>query len=416
MKFLISITLAFYSCSALIAQNREDLHYNLLDSIYKNINSETQLDYIILELENYTLIYPNSVQEDEILFRLSHLYGLKTNKAQQLKTLIKLNILHADSPLIKRSVEIVDSLVTFTPQLNLTEFNENTIRQLSNLSNQGSYRLAYLEFLSFLYSAKIDVINNSLLLEINHYKILFFSENKDMDAVLFWQAEIYKRGKNYPAAILNFNKVCDLYKQSSFVPHAILELARLNTSYLKDIDRARDHLIELINQYPNTKVTGDAQFELAKLYEIHYKDKQEALTNYKLQVSAFPDNENHFSALVRIAFISEQLGDYTEALNSNMRIVENNGDDKSISTAFKNIIRLHLEKVVDYNMAAKTMLLYSQTFPKRDDAAKNLLLAGKLYLEKSGKNKDAQKVFAIIMKQYPHSKEAKEAKKLLKKK
>ena len=414
MKLFFALILTVLNCSIIHAQNKADLHYKLLDTAYKELGPNTQTDYLIYELEYFTFVFPNSAQEDEILFRLSNLYGLKNDSAQQLKTLIKLNILHGYSPFISRSVEVIDSLITFIPGLELTDHNEGTIRQLSIIPYQKVYRLAYLKYLSFLYSAKIKKIDGLLLLEITHYKKLFFSEHKDMDAVVFWQAEVFNREKNYPAAILNFNKICKLYGQSQFVPHALLELARLNRDYLKDFDQAGDYLIELINQYPDTKLPGDAQFELAELYEIHYKDSEEALTNYKLHINAFPKNKNHSAALLRISFISEQKGDYQEALNRYMQIIEDNGDANSVHTAFKNIIRLYMEKFDNFKLTIKTMVLYAQTFPKSDEAAKNLFSAGRLYLEKFQDADKAQKVFDLIHSQYPKSKYAKEVEKLLK--
>jgi len=414
LKFIFTSILVCLSCLILFAQNSADQHYNLLDEAYKKLTPVSKIDYLITELENFVLIYPNSAQQDEILFRLSNLYQIKKDNTRHLKTLIKLNILHGNSPLVKRSGEIIDSLVTFIPELNLTDYNDEAIRQISNLPFQKDYRLAYLEYLSFLYSAEIKKLDPLLLLEIDQYKKLFARENKDMDAVIFWQANIHKREKNYPAAIFNFNKLYSLYKQSQFVPRSLFELARLNRDYLKNINQARDYLIELINQYPENKVTGDAQFELAQLYEIHYKDHEEALTNYKLQVSAFPKNRNHSLALLRIAYFSEQKEDYEEAVNAFKQIVEDNGDENSISTAFNNLIRIQLELLKDYNLAANTMVLFAQTFPKSEDAPAKLLSAGKLYREKLEDEAKAKEIFGLIIAQYPQSKSATKAEEILK--
>jgi TolA-binding protein len=413
LKFLSIIILAFFSYT-IYAQNG-DLHYNLLDKAYKDINASSQVNYLINEFENYTFFYPNAVQEDEVLFRLSHLYDLKNNTAQQLNTLIKLNILHGNSPLIKQSLELIDSISTFIPELNLTDHNQETIRQLSNVPFKKDYRLAYLEYLSFLYSAEIKKIDGFLILEMDQYKKLFFSEKKDMDAVFFWQADVYKRQGNYQAALLNFSMVYNLYKQSKFIPQTMLELARINTKHLKNIDQARDYLIELINQSPDPDLTGNAQFELAKLFEDHYKDQQEALTNYKLHISAFPNNENYVAALQKIAVIAGQMGDYNEVLRSYMLIVEDNRDEISVSAALKNIIKLYPEKLVDHELVAKTMILYATKFPKSDEAPKNLLLAGKLYLEKLLNKVKAQEIFELMRDKYPQSNYTKEAESLLNK-
>ncbi len=273
--------------------------------------------------------------------------------------------------------------------------------------------MAYLGYLSFLQSIHLSTIEAITLGEIEHYKNLFQKDAKDMDAVLFWQAQNYKRNQKYDAAILNFSKVCSLYNQSPFVPDAMLELARLSASYKKNKGKARDYLIELINQFPDSKLTGDAQFELAQLYEKVYKDRKEAFTNYNLQVNAFPKNKHHFTALLRMAAISEQDSNYNEAIIANMRIVEDEGDAASINKALKNIIRLSLEKTDDFRLAAKTMALFAHQFPENKDAPKYLYRAGKIYIEELKDFKKASEAFDLLTKTYPESDYIKKIKTLL---
>ncbi len=414
MKLFFVTLIAFLLSSPLYAQSIEDPHYSLLDKAYKNLSSKTQAEYLITEFENFLFIYPNSPQEDEILLRLSSLYA-KNDDAQQLKNLIKLNILHGKSPLLKRSSELIDSLITFVPELILTDQKEKAFHQLNNIPFQENYRQAYINYLSFLYSLDLDKMHTMVFDEIDQYIKLFLTENRDMDAVLFWKAQIYKKRKNISAAILNYNKVCNLYEQSEFVPQAMLELALINKDHLKNFDKARDDLFELINQFPEADITGNAQFELAKLYGNHYKDQEEALTNYKLLVSAFPNNKNYFSALIKMAHIQEQQGLYKESINSFMKIVEDNGDNNSNSIALKNIIRLFLTKLNDQGLAAKTMILFAQTFPNSKETPQKLLSAANIYLNKLKENNRAKEVFNEIIVNYPQSKEAKEAESLLKK-
>jgi TolA-binding protein len=401
------------SINFVFGQDKADTHYQLLDDAYKNISVTDSVDFIISEIESYALLYPNSKQEDELLFRLGKLYERENQHARQLTTLVKLILLHGESPIVTRSLQIMDSLIVFDPGLDLKEDEEEAIRQLGNHPSQKNYRMAYLGYLSFLQSIHLSTIEAITLQEIEHYKNLFLKDAKDMDAVLFWQAQIYKRNQKYDAAILTFSKVCSLYSQSPFVPEAMLELARLSASYKKNKGKARDYLIELINQFPASKLTGDAQFELAQLYEKVYKDRKEAFTNYNLQVNAFPKNKHHFTALLRMAAISEQDSNYNEAIIANMRIVEDEGDPASVNAALKNIIRLSLEKTYDFRLAAKTMALLAHQFPENTDAPKYLYRAGKLYIEELKDFKNASEAFDLLIKNYPQSVYIKKIKSLL---
>ncbi|KAA3617490.1 MAG: hypothetical protein D8M58_02000 [Calditrichaeota bacterium] len=415
MKTIFILALALFFTSNIYAQNKVDLHYNILDEAFKELKQNSQIDYLIDEFENFVFIYPNSKQEDEILYRLSHLYSLKNQPSQQIIPLIKLNILHGNSPLRKRSIEIIDSLVTFSVDFTLSEQSEKTLQQLSNIPVQENYRLAYLDYLSFIYSLDYRKMDELFFGEISLYKKLFASFEEDMDAIIFWQANIYKVGKKHPAAIFNFDKVCKLYKKSRFVPQALLELAILNRDYLNNINQTRDYLLEIINQYPDAAKTGDAQYELAKLYDHNYKDTDEALKNYELHVSAFPNNPNYSSSLMRIAAIYEMKENYIESINSYKRIVEKNHNEEATFKALKIIIRLYEKKLNDNKLTAKTMILFAQTFPQNEESLGFLFSAGKLYLEKIEDKIKAKEVFEIIIAQFPESTEAKEAADILKK-
>jgi len=103
------------------------------------------------------LAVPASAQEDEALFSLSILYSYNKQPIPQLITLIKLHKLHPHSPLIVRSSIIVDSLITYSPELLISEKNEQAIRNLNNISKRNDYKNAYLDFLSFLQTMKQSI-------------------------------------------------------------------------------------------------------------------------------------------------------------------------------------------------------------------------------------------------------------------
>ena len=159
--------------------------------------------------------------------------------------------------------------------------------------------------------------------------------------------------------------------------------------------------------------TGDAQFELAKIYHYSFKDLNEALTNYKMLAQAFPENKNFNSALMNAGKISEELGDYQDALNSYMMIVENNNVTDETMAALKNILRIQLEILKDYSQAAQVYLLMAQMFPTDQNAPKHLLQAAILYKEKINNPQKSKEILQILKTKYKDSSEAGEADKLM---
>ncbi len=124
------------SINFVFGQDKAETHYQLLDDAYKNLSATDSIGFIISEIESYALLYPNSKQEDELLFRLGKLYERENQHARQLTTLIKLILLHGESPIVTRSLQIMDSLIVFDPGLDLTEKEEEAIRQLGNHPSQ----------------------------------------------------------------------------------------------------------------------------------------------------------------------------------------------------------------------------------------------------------------------------------------
>jgi len=404
--FLILLT------SQLTAQNLSDAYYEILDSEFKNIDEKRPVEYLIKEFNEYILLNPNSPQEDEALYRLYLLNELRNNKPAQLFYLIKNSILHGDSPLRKKMGQIIDSLVSFTPALSLTEQNEQMLRQLNNMPSKNDYRLAYIDLISFLYSVEIKVIDPMAVKECDNYKLLFQNYTKDLDVVLFWQAKIYRRLKEYKASLIGFQKIYSIYPKSAYAPRALLEMTFLNIYNLANPQNAADQLIEMINQFPEAPETGNAQYELALLYDMHFKDEKEALTNYKLLVTAFPKNENVTKSLNRIAEISKKNGDFMEAVHSYRNIIEFNKKDAGVLNALKNLTQLYRQQLKDDESAAKTLVLTAQTFPENKTAASDLFEAAIIYREKLNNRKKEKEILDLIIAKYPDSEAAINAKKM----
>lgn len=394
------------------SQTAANIHYKLLDELYRGVDGKTKLSSLIEQYKEYIMLYPNSAQEDEALFNLSDLYQLNKNRAAQFYTLIKLSVLHPRSPLSINAIEAIDSLIVYDNSLQLTDENERAIKEIIKMTPAESHRLAHIELLSFLQYANIKIFEKFIVDEIIQYKIIYGKTPDNLDAVNFWQASAYNQNGNSSAALLYFKKVVDVYKNSEFAPKALFRIGKIYSAQ-KDQKRAADYYIELINQYPEASETGDAQFELAKIYHYSFKDLNEALTNYKMLAQAFPENKNFNSALMNAGKISEELGDYQDALNSYMMIVENNNVTDETMAALKNILRIQLEILKDYSQAAQVYLLMAQMFPTDQNAPKHLLQAAKLYKEKVNNTQKSKEILQILKTKYKDSSEAGEAVKLM---
>lgn len=414
MSLFIKCLLLFAIPCGLYGQNDANNVYKILDEAFiKQENNSDQKD-LIVEFENYLLFYPNSAHEDEALFRLAQLYELNDDVPHQLFTLIKLKFLHNNSPLSIETNLIIDSLVTYNISILSSDLNDHAIKELANISNTENHQQLYLDFLSYIHFSNIKSFYNFFIEEAAKYKKIYNQPGHSLDAIAYWQAETYKRIGNIELAIVHFKILISLYGTSEFASLAMFEMAKLNIQQ-KDKVEAAKNLIEIITQFPESSITGDAQYLLAQLYEVQFKDLREAYTNYQMLVETFPENSYYIASLFKMGDLSIKFNNPDEAIRNYKRVVESTQKQQDILNAYEAILKVQLEILHDFEQAANTHILIAQTFPKAPEAPSHLLLAAKIFINKLNKESKSKELIEILSTQYKGSQEAIEANILLNK-
>lgn len=401
-------------CSVLLAQSPADKAYKILDETIGGLNPATNHLIIVREYNYFLLTYPNTSFEDEILYKIAEVYGIMKIPEGQLITLIKLKVLHNDSPFLQRSSHIIDSLVTYQTELLVTQDNENAFLQLNNLPKAATYRSAYIEFLSFIHYADIPLLYKFLLEDINNYRLIFKDEQKDLDALTSWKAITHKKRGNYDQALYYFKTIPTLFPESRFIPGSLLNIADIYNRYKNKKELASEYLFNLINQYPNLPESADAQFQLAQLFETHYKDLNEAFANYKILIHSFPDSKNYLPALLKISEIAEHLNNFEDVIEYNRLIIENSLNEKEVVGAFTKIASTQLEFLNQPLLAAQTYRSLVNVYPNNPRAAEYLLKSAKIYGKYPDQKEKSKKLLKIIIEQYRDTEIAEEAKAYLK--
>ncbi len=124
-------------------------------------------------------------------------------------------------------------------------------------NDEDSYKQAYQALLNKKYSVEIKVKYFSNF-------IIHYPSSNYLPNAYYWLGELYLREKDYEEANKNFGILIDKYSSSTKTPSAMLKRA-YGLIGLEKISDAKQQLIVITQNYPNTTVASIASKKLANL-------------------------------------------------------------------------------------------------------------------------------------------------------
>lgn len=410
-KFLFIIIII--SITNAIGQVDESTYFNYLQQTYFE-NSKGKLNrFLIEEFYQYQLTFPNSDQDDQVLWMLGDIFEKENKQYSALIKYIKIIFLHPKSKLIEQTRLRIKALLSSITDLEFTQRKDQISKQIIENYPLQNYQDAFFEWLSFIYSLNISRLNSVLLKEINLYNQIFKDSFKNNDVLCFWQGCLYEKENNINMAAANYTKLVTLYPESIFRSLALYKTAYFNYSKFGEFNKAIDGFLEVINSYSTSDSAGNAQFYLAELYETGLKNNDEALNNYRLLLEAFPDNPLCLKALKRIAKISYSKKQYEDAAVAYMQLFEKYPDDDFAPEALDKIETIYSVKFKDFERSASILKLYASHFKTHENAAEHLYRAAEIYAFKLDNISEAVSVCQKIIKGFKGSDYADKAEKLI---
>lgn len=414
-KKFIFIIIIIITITNAIGQVDESTYFNYLQQTYFE-NTKGKLNrFLIEEFYQYQLTFPNSDQDDQVLWMLGDIFEKENKQYSALIKYIKIYFLHPKSKLIEQVRLRIKALLSSMKDLEFTQKKDQISKQIIKNYPLQNYQDAYFEWLSFIYSLNISRLNSVLLKEINLYNQIFKDSFKTNDVLCFWQGCLYEKENNINMAAANYTKLLTLYPESIFRSLALYKTAYFNYSKFCEYNKAIDGFLEVINSYSTSDSAGNAQFYLAELYETGLKNNDEALNNYRLLLEAFPDNPLCLKALKRIAKISYSKKQYEDAAAAYMQLFEKYPDDDFAPEALDKIEIIYSGKFNDFERSASILKLYASHFKTHENAAEHLYRAAEIYAFKLDNISEAVSVCQQIIKGFKGSDYADKAEKLIKK-
>ncbi|MDO5576283.1 MAG: tetratricopeptide repeat protein, partial [Fibrobacter sp.] len=133
--------------------------------------------------------------------------------------------------------------------------------------------------------------------------------------------------KEWSNAIITYQKLINMFKESKFAPNARFRTARCYET-LAQWEQAAKTYLQLTIEHPNSNVASTSLFNAAVCFE-NAKMFTEAASTLKKFAQRYPNSNEAADALFKAGEIYGQLKDWTSVQNVNQMFMERFGNDKN---------------------------------------------------------------------------------------
>ncbi len=350
---IILYLLLLFNTGSVFSQAERKGYFEFLQQIYFE-NTQHQYDTFLLDkMQSLQLHHLSPAEYEQVLWMISNLELNTGQSSSAFCHFFRLASLFPQSTFVQQSKHLLDSLSIV---LALPETVPAYLKQIPFIPNLEE---AFFNEISFLYSQNSDPLRSALLLEINDF-LTHFPDSKFGDILLFWEGVLNEQLNAYHESEVLYRIVLQLYPNSPVSGQAELNLSFLYLNHLKKVRKARVHLLNIINTYSDKPIAGDAQFALARIYDDSLKNSEEALLYYQMYTKHFSDSAQVLYALRRSGELNESLQKWEEAALAFEKLYEYAPTDTLALHALKHLEEIYLTKLKAYEKAARILLIESR--------------------------------------------------------
>jgi len=133
---------------------------------------------------------------------------------------------------------------------------------------------------------------------------------------LFSEARRAMEADNYETAARLYQEITLQAPDSPIAAEAHYELAQIYYLRLRAVDAAKDILVKMLHDYPDSSVDIDARRLLARLYEEDLQEPQRAVKLYRALLAEDLDEDVRRQTLLEIAHCRYRMGEFDASANA----------------------------------------------------------------------------------------------------
>jgi len=222
-----------------------------------------------------------------------------------------------------------------------------------------------------------------------------------IQGAVFLEAQKLQEKGDYPNAVNKYLEAARKYPQQEHAPKALHNAAVLAENNLKDLYRANEIYLELIQRYPNSENAKVDMFHTAYNYE-RLAEFDQAAKTYLDYYRLYPNTEQSQNALFNAALLNETLGQTARSIELYREYVDKYKNQPDVPLVEAKRCRM-IGKLQMYDDYTKCLENYIRDFKGRSEMIWAYLELGNL-AEKLGRTADAEKRFAQAAAIYSASK------------
>lgn len=367
----------------------------------------------IEELQNYYDRFYPFARSDSVLDFIAQLWIRNGNWAQAERAIIKFLYLYPNSSLYEEVKSIRASI--FQTEKYFRTYASFLNDFLKNVPNYPKPEMRYFRYIELLKDFPDPNLRDFFIPEARQYLTLY-PRATQAATVSLWVAEAYLNKGQPHAAYLYYLRTMVFYPEPEPYRRALFACGKIQQEKFEEYENAVYTFNEYFNRFAaDTALARDALYRIATIYDVNLRNWQQAQAQYQLYADRYSKSDLAIKALMRKAIIQQtQLGQIDSAVATYKMVEARYPGNPTAIDALIAAGDLLVNKLL-FESAIETYQSIFRKYPQSEKAPLALEKVMEIYTSKIKDNDKALETANLIIANYPDSKSAAKANKLVKK-
>jgi TolA-binding protein len=363
-------------------------------------------EFKIQVLNDYLEKYRPRGKSSYVQYYLTQVYMNQKNYAMAELSFLRYLYFYTDSPAyndIKHSqLELI---------LNTNYFKDRTshlVKIMDNIDKDADFKDRYYNFIKELKAYPNQEINKYFIDEIHNYLSLF-GDLRNSSRLLYTLYEYYLEQGKVQYAFLTLEKIIQLFPEYPESDLALFKQAEIRTDHFKEYNEALSDYNRYIEENPESRLAEKGYIQIARIFDNYLQKYDMAFNKYKQFADKYPDSEFTAEALKRAATILEnRIKDKQEAINLYMQLAEKYKTSETGQKAREKAANLYYDEGQYRQAVDQFYTLYEQE-PMNKESIDYLLRIADIYENKLNNVDKTIETLNHIIENFPGTQEAERA-------